>query len=102
MAGFVPKKKMSKKAQQELNRKRRVTWEFSPVTKTVESKKTYSRKRKVRNRDDYGSDFLFSCSSTAAQNSGISFLIRMIRPSVFRNTCSEVPRKITSSRTLME
>ncbi len=52
MAGFIPKKKLSKKAQKELNRPRRVTWGFSPVTKTVESKKIYSRKRKARNRDD--------------------------------------------------
>ena len=41
MARFVPKDKMSKKAQKELNRQRRVTWEFSPVTKTVDSRKIY-------------------------------------------------------------
>ena len=57
MAGFVPKNKLSKKAQKELNRQRRVTWDFSPVTKTVESKKIYSRKRKAQNRDDYGLSF---------------------------------------------
>ena len=54
MAGFVPKDKMSKKAQKELNSKRRVIWEVRPVTKTVESKKIYSRKRKAGGRDDYG------------------------------------------------
>ena len=54
MAGFVPKSKLSKKAQKELNRKRRVMWEFSPVTKTVESKKIYSRKKSAHVRDDYG------------------------------------------------
>ena len=53
MAKFVPKDKLSKKTQKELNRQRRVTWNFSPVTKTVDSKKTYSRKRKARNGDDY-------------------------------------------------
>ena len=53
MAGFVPKNKLSKKAQKELNRKRRVTWEFSPVTKTVESKKIYSRKKNAHVRDDH-------------------------------------------------
>ena len=52
---FVPKEKLSKKARKEMNRKRRVTWEFSPVTKTVDSRKVYSRKRKAQNRDDeYG------------------------------------------------
>ena len=44
VARFVPKGKMSKKAQRELNRRRRVTWAFSPVTKTVDSKKICSRK----------------------------------------------------------
>ena len=57
MAGFIPKKKLSKKARKELNRQRRVTWGFSPVTKTVDSKKIYSRKRKARNRDDDGLGF---------------------------------------------
>ena len=59
MAGFVPKEKMSKKAQKAINRRRRVTWEFSPVTKTVASRKVYSRKRKVRNQEDDGSGFSF-------------------------------------------
>ena len=57
MAKFVPKGKLSKKARKELNRQRRVTWEFSPVTKTVESRKIYSRKRKARTPDDYGLSF---------------------------------------------
>ena len=68
MAKFVPKGKLSKKAQKELNRQRRVTWEFSPVTKTVESRKVYSRKRKARTPDDYGLSFfsaLFSGRGTA-------------------------------------
>jgi hypothetical protein len=54
MAKFVPKGKLSKKAQKELNRQRRVTWDFSPVTKTVESRKLYSRKRNAYDRDDDG------------------------------------------------
>ena len=57
MARFIPKEKLSKKAQKELNRRRRVTWDCSPVTKTVESRKVYSRKRKAQNRDDYGLGF---------------------------------------------
>ena len=55
MARFIPKGKLSKKAQKELNRQRRVTWEFSPVTKTVESKKLYNRKKNSYDRhEDYG------------------------------------------------
>ena len=55
MARFVPKEKLSKKAQKELNRQRRVTWTFSPVTKTVESRKLYNRKKNSHDRqEDYG------------------------------------------------
>ncbi len=59
MAGFIPKDKMSKKARKEIDRQRRVTWDFCPVTKTVESKKRYSRKKNARNRDDYGLGVFF-------------------------------------------
>ena len=52
MARFVPQKKLSKKAQKELNRRRRVIWTFSPVTKTVDSRKVYSRKRKTRDSEE--------------------------------------------------
>lgn len=54
MAKFIPKDKLSKKTQKELNRQRRVTWSFSPVTKTVDSRKIYSRKQKAQNRVDDG------------------------------------------------
>ena len=64
MARFIPKSKLSKKAQKELNSQRRVTWDFSPVTKTVDSRKIYSRKRKTRNRDDYGPGFYYAIPST--------------------------------------
>ncbi len=64
MARFIPKSKLSKKAQKELNRQRRVTWDFSPVTKTVDSRKIYSRKQKTRNRDDYGPGFYYAIPST--------------------------------------
>ena len=60
MARFVSKEKLSKKAQKELNRQRRVTWDFSPVTKTIDSRKIYSRKRKAQNRDDYGLSYFFA------------------------------------------
>ena len=50
MVRFIPKGKLSKKAQKELNRQRRVIWNFSPVTKTVESKKLYNRKKNSHDR----------------------------------------------------
>ena len=60
MAGFVPKDKMSKKARKELNRQRRKSWEFSPVTRVTESRKVYNRKRKAHDRyEDYGMGSFF-------------------------------------------
>ena len=42
---MISEAKMSKKARKELNKARRVTWDFSPVTRTKESRKVYNRKR---------------------------------------------------------
>ena len=42
---FVPEEKMSKKARKAMNAERRKTWAFSPVTRKIESKKLYNRKR---------------------------------------------------------
>ncbi len=52
MARFVPKDKMSKKARKELNSMRRTMWDFSPVSRAVDSRKRYNRKRIARNCDD--------------------------------------------------
>lgn len=46
MKKYIPRGKLGKKAKRRLDRQRRVTWLFSPVTRTVESKKTYDRHRK--------------------------------------------------------
>ena len=45
MTKFVPEAKMSKKARKELNASRRTTWGFAPVSRKVESRKAYNRKR---------------------------------------------------------
>ena len=65
MARFVPKEKLSKKARKEMNNKRRVSWEFSPVTKIVDSRKIYSRKRKAQNRDEYGPELFYFTKAPA-------------------------------------
>lgn len=49
---FISQDKMSKKARKELNNQKRVTWERSPVTKIVESKKRYNRKNHHQIDDD--------------------------------------------------
>ncbi len=60
MSKFIPREKMGKKARKELDRQRRTLWQFSPVTKKMESKKRYNRKKKSHDRyDDYGMGFLF-------------------------------------------
>ena len=59
MKKFIPKEKLGKKACKQLDSEQRTTWTFSPVTKKVESKKLYNRKRKSHDRyDDYGMGFL--------------------------------------------
>ena len=62
MANFVPREKLSRKARKELDSQKRVTWAIPPVTRKIDSKKLYNRKKSTRNRyDDYGSGaFLFS------------------------------------------
>lgn len=57
MTKFVPKQKMSKKAQKELNSKQRVAWAVSPVTRKIESKKVYNRKKSLDRYEDHGGDF---------------------------------------------
>ena len=60
MNRFVPREKMSKRAQKELAARQRVLWETSPASKRIESKKLYSRKKRSRvrwNDPDGGSVF---------------------------------------------
>ena len=52
MDKFVPREKLGRKARKQRDSRRRVTWTVSPVTKRVESKKLYSRKKKTHDRDD--------------------------------------------------
>lgn len=49
---FIPKAKMSKKAQKEHAKKQRVTWDVNPVTRKTENRKLYNRKRDSRERFD--------------------------------------------------
>ena len=59
MKRFIPREKLGKKARKQLDSEQRATWAFSPVTKKVESRKLYNRKRKSHDRyDDYGMGFL--------------------------------------------
>ena len=42
---MISRAKLSKKARRELDNKKRVTWDFSPVSRVKQSKKVYNRKR---------------------------------------------------------
>ncbi|MBR5380835.1 MAG: hypothetical protein IK140_09955 [Clostridia bacterium] len=60
MNKFISRQKMSKKARKELDAKQRSTWSFSPVTKKVENKKLYNRKRKPSGKnEDFGRGFCY-------------------------------------------
>ena len=72
---FIPKEKFSKKAQRELNAARRTLWAVSPVSKKVESKKVYNRKKSVRLRDDgSGRIFLWGYGCISQMVTASSFL----------------------------
>ena len=49
---FIPREKLGKKARRLLDRENRSEWGLSPVTRRVESKKKYSRKRKSHADDE--------------------------------------------------
>ena len=60
MAKSISNQKLSKKAKKEVDSRQRTTWSFSPVTKKIESKELYNRKKKSTERyGDYGSGLLF-------------------------------------------
>ena len=60
MNKFRPKEKLSKKARKQLDAAKRETWSVPPVTKKIESKKLYNRKRKACDRyDDTARAFCF-------------------------------------------
>ena len=55
MAKFVSHEKLSKKARKELDNQKRAVWVFSPMTRKVESKKHYSRKKSAHAwKKDFG------------------------------------------------
>ena len=52
MAKFIPREKLGKKARRALDAQRRAAWDFSPVTRKVESRKIYNRKEQPSVRYD--------------------------------------------------
>ncbi len=55
MPKFIPREKLGKKARRALDAEKRATWSFSPVTRKVENKKRYDRKKSAHVwKDDFG------------------------------------------------
>lgn len=52
MTKFIPHDKLSKRARRERDNQRRTLWPYSPVTKKIESKKRYNRKKNAHDRYD--------------------------------------------------
>ena len=67
MKKIVPKAKLSKKARRKLNAEKRTTWAFSPITKRVESKKLYNRKKISRTDQEDGSGDFYTAAIIPAR-----------------------------------
>ena len=75
MGKFVPKEKMSKKAKKQAAAEKRLTWAFSPVTRRIDSKKTYNRKRISRtDYDGKGDSFVLSYKNVTDRKNAISHI----------------------------
>lgn len=62
MSLFIPREKLGKKARRKLDRSRRRGWdETNPVTKTIENKKIYNRKKPSNRYDDDGTRVFSFC-----------------------------------------
>lgn len=48
MKRLIPREKLSKKARRKMDAEKRAAWAFSPVTRKIESKKIYNRKKNSR------------------------------------------------------
>ena len=60
MTRFIPREKLGKKARKALDAQKRTLWQTPPVTKRVESKKLYNRKKVlIETRDGLFENFLF-------------------------------------------
>lgn len=62
MSSFIPREKLGKKARRKLDQSRRRGWdETNPVTKTIENKKIYNRKKPSNRYDDDGTRVFSYC-----------------------------------------
>jgi hypothetical protein len=64
MIRFIPREKLSKRAREALDRAKRTSWDgINPVTRKVENKKIYTRKKSPRwYYDESTGIFVIACS----------------------------------------
>lgn len=63
MNRFIPREKLGKRAKEVLDRAKRTTWDgINPVTRKIENKKAYARKKSPRWYDD-DSTGVFVCDT---------------------------------------
>lgn len=62
MNNFIPYEKMSKKQRRDIDRMRRGSWNgVNPITRRIESKKAYNRKKVSKTSFDLFRDFFDYC-----------------------------------------
>lgn len=72
MEKFIPYEKLSKKKKRELDLKRRITWEISPVTRKPQNPKAYNRKKmRKRDPDDFPDAFFYVPTQRRAKISAL-------------------------------
>ena len=76
MARFIEESKLSKRARKELNAARRRAWDDNPVSRKVESKKLYNRKRTPCSRYDDGAGRFVYAKTPADCSAGVCSLMR--------------------------
>lgn len=99
MTKFVSRNKLSKKARKQLDAQQRTTWDFSPSTRKIESKKLYNRKKKSHARYDDGMGFFYpfhaSPSTLQISPSGMTVPSRMINIPWAGSTRFTRPNRLT-------
>ncbi len=87
MNKFIPYEKLSKKKKRALDSAKRGSWHgVNPVTKRVESKKTYNRKKALKWKDDPFQGFLFSRRRRLRVRVQVAFKARVSASAAFLPT----------------
>ena len=67
MPRIIPREKLGKRARKALDSEARAVWGFRPVTRRVDSRKVYNRKRRTRDRWDGGAGSFYEWNYSGAR-----------------------------------